>query len=295
MPRLSISDLKRTADRRHWPSRAGPNAAGECFETRDQAIAEDRFRSKSLTRASKLYDQIDERAARKLALQLDYASQGKKPPPSLACSSYLRSRRDRVFSNVWQTVDNATHAVSTFTAIKRGWEYYPEQLNRADPRKLLAGFRSDLNRWGALDASGWLIAWLHGEYDCTHDLYRLHVHGAASGGMVEVVDSLRNGRHFVSGKGSADGVARRVMVSRKRLTDLPYPLTYCLKPYWPKKHVGEEGAPSEGKRNRDHRRIPEPYHSEVLLWLDRWALADITLMAGLAVGKNGFRLTRGCR
>ena len=295
MPRLNISDLKRTRARCFWPSLAPPSTNGWQFESEKRAAAEDALRARLLqTAADQFPDDIDCRAARRLSRRLNHRERGKKPPKSLASSVYARRPRECVFSHLWQLVDSTSDNVSTFTVIKRGWEFFPQSLETADPRELLAELRSDLNRRGASDASGWLIAWIHGEYDCSNDLYRLHVHGVASGGMVDVVDRLREGRNYVSLKGAGDGVTRRVVLSRKSLTDLPYPLTYCLKPYWPKKHVGEEGAPGEGKRNRQHLRIPEPYHTEVLLWLDRWTLADITLLVGIGVGKDGFRLTRKC-
>jgi len=52
--------------------------------------------------------------------------------------------------------------------------------------------------------------------------------------------------------------------------------------------------PKRGKRIRARRkqRIGEPHHSQALLWLNRWEIADLSLMVGLRVTKTGLRQTK---
>jgi hypothetical protein len=84
-------------------------------------------------------------------------------------------------------------------------------------------------------------------------------------------------------------VRRPVRRSRKPLADLPRPLAYIWQGWWPA-HARGDGSTAEGnnQRHRRKRHIPEPFHSQSLLWLDRERIDDMTLMIGLYVGSEGF-------
>jgi hypothetical protein len=200
----------------------------------------------------------------------------------------MRRLRNRIFSQLWKLVDAYPGLVTTFTAIKRGWEFTPEQLLDADLDKLLAGFLSDLNRRGAANATGWLIAFVHGEYETPTGLFRLHLHGVVADGMMAVLEKLRAGPMYKHEAG--DIVRVRLRINRKPLTNLPYPLTYCLKGYWPWKHVilGANGK----RRTRRHKRIPEPYHTLVLLFLDRLSINDLVVVKHLHVRRGQLKCSR---
>ena len=184
---------------------------------------------------------------------------------------------------------------TTFTIIPEQWECTPEELSNVDPRRLLANFRTDLYGKGTAKASGWLFAFIHGEFDPVARVFRLHVHGFATGGMLAVLDRLRKMDNYRSVRKLPDGewnpVYRRVWIRRKPLINLPSPLTYLVQAFWPSRpiYISKEG---KRRRVRDKQRMPEPYHSQVLLWLDRWRLADLTLMVGLRVTKSGLIRTK---
>lgn len=291
MPRQNIGHLRRTGDRAFWCSTAPAGTNGEAFETNEFCIVEDKLRCRSTQLAivaGVRAGLFAARSARRLQKRLDYARPRNGPPRSSASSAYMRRLRDRVFSQIWKLVAAAPARVTTFTAIKRGWELTPEQLLEADLDKLLSGFLSDLNRRGAAQASGWLIAFLHGEYETPAGIFRLHLHGIVSGDMITVLDELRKGRKYKYRPD--DSVRFRLRIARKPLTNLPHSLTYCFKSYWPWKHVvvGANGK----RRTRRHKRIPEPYHTLVLLFLDRHQPSDFVVLQHVAVARNRLKLPR---
>jgi len=111
-----------------------------------------------------------------------------------------------------------------------------------------------------------------------------------------VVDRLRELKKYQNPtvpRGSAKKrLPPRVVISREPLTDLPHPLTYFLQSFWPHRPKGKFGGRTEEKRGERRRRIPEPSHTQKLLWMDLWSLADITLLVGLRVTSSGFKITK---
>jgi hypothetical protein len=289
VPRPNIIYLRRTRARKYWPSLAGQGAGDVQFDLLAACEAEECLRRHSamLMMSRTRLGLFTARHTRRLIKRLDYRKRGKGVPRSLASSVYMRRVRDRVFSQLWRLIEAYPGRVAAFTAIKRGWEYTPEQLLAVDLGKLLGAFLSDINRRGAGEADGWLIAFIHGEYETPAGIFRLHLHGIVGGGMIEVVDGLRRGAKYRHEPG--DNVRFRLRITRKPLTNLPYSLTYCLKSYWPWKHVvvGAHGK----RRTRRHKRIPEPYHTLVLLFLDRHSLNDLVVLKHLQIAAGGLELS----
>ncbi len=106
--------------------------------------------------------------------------------------------------------------------------------------------------------------------------------------MIDVVDRLRNSRNYRSvRKGDELRSVQRVRINRS-LTNLPAPLTYLIKRYWSARWEGVLG--DRAVRQSYPSRIPEPRHSQLLLWLDQWSLKDMCLLMRLEVGSAGLRL-----
>lgn len=289
MVRPTIDDLKPTRDRKWWPSLAPPGPRGEFFEAAVACELQDAFRAKSALKAASLHsDQGKRKAARKLAKKLNYKAVRRATPKSLASSKHVRGIRSRVFSHVWRFVDKYDGPVTTATVIKRGSEYTPDELDTVDVTKLLNSYLADLDRRGAGNADGWLIGFLHGEWETPAEIYRLHLHMIVAGQMIAVVDKLRKGRCYWHEDG--DSVRCRVRIDRKPLTDLPHPLTYCFKGYWPRKHViiGANGK----RRTRGHKRIPEPHHTQVLQFLDRHSLSDLVVLKHVSVKGGRLKVSK---
>lgn len=86
----------------------------------------------------------------------------------------------------------------------------------------------------------------------------------------------------------------RVRLSRQVLTNLPDPLTYVGQywvPYRPTKVVSVNPYQVERDDTPWRRRIPNPYHTEYLTWMDRWSVTDFILLNGIRATTSGFVLT----
>lgn len=254
------------------------------FETRRASRDEDDLRARRL-RSNAPNPLVNNSAAAELAACLSGPiSQCDGRPPS---SRYMRKFRIQIIGHLWQLIEDERwqpDQVTAFTLLPLGWEFTPETLDQADPKKLLDRLRGQLKRAGSGDADGFLIASIHGEFEPEERIYRLHVHGFAAGGMIGVLDDLR----ALPAYRPRPSVTAPMQIRRKPLEGLPYPLGYPFKSYWPCRRIGPVGDTGTVKRQRGHHRIPEPYHSQVLLWLDRWSVSDLTLLMHLRVGRDGF-------
>ena len=279
MPRRSIDALP-LPSARYDVSKLDPELIK--FETAADVAKEDRQRS----RRARIAKQAGVKRTKRFRRLLRARSK------SLASATAMRERRRKVVGAIWELVDAAGLAnCSTVTLIPRAWTIPAKDLHATNPRKLIAQARSQLYRCGAKDADGFLIAFLHGEYEPHSDTFVLHLHGVVSCGMRDVVDRFkgrRNYRHLdeEGRKLPIKGVRR----SRQALSNMPAPLTYLLQSYWPSRWKGQN-AKGQSIRQRDKSRIPEPRHTEVLMWLDRWSLSDITLSIGVTWGNRGARLS----
>lgn len=253
------------------------------FETKGFSKREDAKRARLIRNGiGKRGGLFKAKAAKELAKRLSYAGRGKRAPKSLASSLYMRRQRIRVLGHLWKLVsEQRLNRISRIDLVPRGWVFQPRQLKRVDPGKLLGALKTDLYRCGAAKSDGLAFIVLHGEFDPEAEVYQLHVHGLATGGMIDVIDKLRKRRKYRTG----DGVKNRVEISRKKITNLAYRLTYLLKSYWPSRSIFK--VDGERRRVRKTRRAPEPFHTHYLLWLDKHSLNDITLLIHVSAGKDG--------
>ena len=117
---------------------------------------------------------------------------------------------------------------------------------------------------------GPFICFLHGEFEPTSGVYQLHFHGVTTADKAAALHRLK----AIAGyERTRTGAAP---VRCEQVNDRPHQFTYMLKSYWPSRAV--RLVDGERKRDRKGGRIPEPFHTQVLLWLDRQKLADMTLM-----------------
>ena len=234
MARLKLTDLHKPPRRYRPDKKAGAQKHSDKFETKEEALAEDATRLRSLERRLSTFLRVgkldDIRRLKELIRHVNQAT-------SSASSVYFRKHRKRIGGHLWSMVDANQEKVSTFTLIPRNWEFLGGDLDQADPRLLLEQLRQTLIRCGAQNAEGWLIAAIHGEHEPNENIFRLHVHGLASGGMRGVIDRLRNRRHYRSSRKGrrTERVHQRVRMSRQPLEKLPGPLTYILQSFWPER------------------------------------------------------------
>lgn len=288
MGRLNVCDLPRPAPRYQITRQPAPPKRKMVFEKPPFCGKEDAKRAPWLRKyahaAPHLYKA---RQARRLARKL--ANKQCKLANTAASSLFMGDFRWRLIGALWKLVAEGQWdpaGVTFFTARPKELEFRARALKRKSARKFMKLLRTRLNRAGAADADGWLVAFLHGEFEPTSGRYVLHFHGFAAGGMVDVLERLRGTR-------DAPGwlYGGRLNRSRKPITNLAYVLGYGFKAFWPCKRIGPVGDDGKIKRNRFVARIPEPYHSQYLIWLDQQSVADMTLLMKLQVTRSGLQPT----
>jgi len=263
----------------------------DSFETADYSRNEDQTRCRGISEVLRTCPHLYPREMKALLKKLSAKRIG-RVPVSLASSLYYRRIRIRILGNLYRTsYESPYRLVTTIHLIPRGWDFTLEELMSVNPNGLLATLRSDLNQHGARDADGYFAAFIHGELDLTNERYQLHVHALSADGMIDVVERLKGTAKYASGgEPGRLSVYRRHVVSAKPLANMPHPLTYLLKSFWNWSLVLEKHA--HYSRCKINSRMPEPFHSIYLLWLDRWKAGDISLLMGMRVGKAGFILTK---
>ena len=293
MPRQGLSIIGRP-EPRYDPAKAINRDGTRDFRSKSACRGEDTIRSKLMDSARERYpEQFAGLDAKKLVKALMRSGDSGVFQDTLGSSlNWHRSARP-VVGALWKLYDEcpAGQKPTTFTIIPRNWEVSPAELQSTNPVALLNGLKTALYSCGAAAAGGWLFASLHSEYDPEADIFRFHVHGLMSREMIPVVDEMRKIPRYKFARTLPDGswspVCRRTWIRRLPLVNLPSPLTYLLQAFWPARPIL---ITPEGKRRRvrDKHRMPEPYHSLSLLWLDRWRLDDLTLRIHLTTSPTGF-------
>ena len=273
---------------KRWRCDRALSGTKDAMESRVGAKQEDRARAKAarrdLTKSPKsLLPSVE---VSTLALSLERRARAKRRVPSLASMVSMRRYRIVIASWLWKLFVEGTCGPATIIHITpKGWDFTPSELLRVTPNRLLEELRVALYREGAAKAGGYLIAFLDGEYAPHLGLFRVHVHGVAAEGMVNVIHSLRRRKKYKRLKGDHPPV----QIKRKPITALPAPLTYLLKADWFSVWRGIKKDGSKGKSGK--RRVPPPNGTLARTWLHRWTIDDITLRIHLTVGADGFIVT----
>jgi len=259
------------------------------FETDLAAAREDSLRAKKLRKRADQCKKGKRRASLLVLADLLDPAVTPDTPETLASARYLREQRIKIIGALWKAVDtDMTGQVVRFDVIKPSWACDLDGLRKESSRRLKAEFRADLLRAASRlkvhpsDLEGFLFAALHGDFEVTEGVFQPHFHAVATGDWVEVVDALRGSRSYQP----TERVTRPFRAKRE-LTDPAYALTYVLKSYWPKKWQGMVSGVGKKRRSRNHGRIPDPHHSEILLWMHNQNLSEIILMMKLEVRKYG--------
>lgn len=276
-------------------------AKADGFETLAQAKAEDRNRARLLRKDAAKTQSAWGAIAAALADRID-PDASSSVPRTLASARYKRRHRRRIVGHVALLVSRRRDGrICNFTAVRKDWTRHTDTLEATDLVHILRQFRESLDRAKATIKrkllkrgrsahkpwDGWIWAEIHGEHEPETDSYPIHIHGVATGDMIEVLDCLRRQRVYKrwAAEGDIPPAQRPVVLSRKRYFNLLSGIAYNSKSYWPSKRLGlvKSGAT---KKQRFHGRIQNPQHSHVLLFLDRWTLTQITLLYGLTI-RNG--------
>lgn len=275
----------------------------DSFETTEQVLSEDRLRAERLAWVRPLERPMTWtnmgpklRLAKQLVLRvrpptLDTSAIGKvaaklnaglagTPSSSLGSAATMRNVREAVFGAMHTAFEPIPdEALRTVTVINRRWTFTPETLDGITAKKLKNRFRTDLNRAGILRMPGPFIAFLHGEFEPASGLYVLHFHILTTVEKAEALRRLKRFNGYVPTASDAVPIFSRTVKDRRRQ------FSYLLKSYWPARTI--RWINGAQKRDRGHHRIPEPFGSQVLLWLDRQRLRDLTIMNNCWSMRNG--------
>lgn len=261
------------------------------FETAAAAEEEDRLRAAKLRRRAMLLMRKEARALSAVADAIDPAETPYSTSP--ASARFMREARLRIIGQLWRLIDDQPRSsrsiqasVAAFTVIPANSSVPLGMLHLFNVVLWMAAFRQHLIRSAALlgiKPEGFLFACLHGAYDPATQTYPMHLHGVATRDMIAVLEGLRQLRKYRPAQpcDDSDRANVPVWISRGSLTNMPAPLTYVMKSYWP---VRETRLDADGIRRAVSGKVQQirgPAYSEYLQFLDAWRLEDVTLMMGL--------------
>lgn len=219
--------------------------------------------------------------------------------PTLASSVCLRQLRMNMTGAILAMVEGIPLAeLRTFTVLNNGWRLPAAKLDTTSARRIKQQFLTHLRRAGVLQVPGFLVAFLHGEFEPTSGVYVLHFHGVTNAARAKALDRLKvTSRGEARGWGYDQSPTGSRPIVRKHVVNPLRQITYLLKAYWPEKAVRPTG--SGERRDRRAQRIRNPYHTHHLLWLDRQQFTDIAIFNGCRLLRSGeLRLARpvaGCK
>lgn len=272
------------------------------FEMTRSVTDEDRYRAETFRERAKSAG--PRRAARLRALADAIDPEVEQAPQTPASSRYMRDARNRVIGAIWELIETGAASAhlappdeyAVFTAIPENMSAPLGTLHRVDPTRLMAAFRQHIIRSAqrmGVPVEGQLFAALHGAYDPATNSYPLHVHGIVTGGMVKIVNGLRDLPKYrpAQPNDGRDAAHTPVRLSRGPLTNMPEPLTYVMKRFWP---LRETYLDSDGLRkayNSKVTRIRGLAEVEYLRFLAKWRIEDVTLMMGMHATKAGLMVS----
>lgn len=297
MARLGIKDLPNPKIG-FQPSRDTRRADGKVkFETVRNGRDEDAARARLMRKAIKKHSNKFYRSVvMDLKRRMVEGSKTGVPHASLASSLNMRMWRAVIIGNLWPLVEDDDLAPAvTATLIPRGLWVSASKLKNANPQAMMRRLRSDCDRTGIAQAKGYLFAGLHAEFDVRREGYDFHYHVVAGGEKAEAIENLRSMPKYsaLRTEPCEKGLPNRPRVRKSRipLYNMPDPLTYVLQSSYPHRptKVHADGSVTRSKRRY---RIPEPYHTQWLLWMDRWTISDMLLLVGLNVTTRGFELNQ---
>lgn len=257
--------------------------AGFKAETAKKARAWDRKRARSILDNKAL----DVRRAGRLAKSL---SSKNSYPRNMASMRYVRKRRLIINSHLGWLVERTSGPMKFATLLPRGWLISADELEHVNPRKLLEQLRAALNRAGVGKAEGWAFLALDSEYIPHLDAHAFHLHVATKGAVAGVVSGLRK-RKIFDWQPDAHGLAKRpVQVKTVPQGQEARAVNYLVKSFHGKRVYASEA----GKLVRTGKKaaMPEPRHSEYLMWLSRWKIEDFVLSVHLYFSKDRLLISK---
>ena len=221
--------------------------------------------------AGRRLPRLDRRRALALMRRLDSDAHNK--PTTLASAVAMRIIRVELIGALIDALaDLPDEKLCTVTAVKPAWVFTPDKLAIVSAHQIKHAFKEDLRRAGADTTDGPFVGFLHGEYEPTSGVFVLHFHCVTTRKKAALV--VRRLRKLKRTYRPGGVVKRPIRISK--MDNRVGQLTYLLKRFWPSRPI----ITIDGKERRCRRpmRVPEPYSSVYLLWLDQQSLIELTVM-----------------
>jgi|GEM_PF-5273432 len=260
------------APRDHHPARQ----AGFEFETQHKARSVDRRNGRSLEQLQEPNRQV-RRIARSL---LDR----QRRPRNMASARTKRSWKLVFVGQLSWLIARQGKKLWLCTGMPYGWLIPATELPDADPRRLREQLRAVFNRAKLGQAGGWAYFVLDIEYIEHLNAYSFHVHGIATSRIARRFRALRDRPKFRWPEGSIGAPRRPIQVKRINRGEGARVANYLPKTYFGCRVYRLERG--QYIRTAKRVRIPEPRHSEMLLWLARWSIDDFVLPVNLYFGQG---------
>lgn len=248
------------------------------IETRKAAFKEDIKRISGLRYAlSKFHDITDKNLATHILKRLRKSVQRNSIFRSLSSSLFsrrLRVREIRLLTSALKAYES--DEIRFFHTVLKRWAIPADKLREFDPKAFTERLRFHLRQCGAASADGFLLARVHGEFEPYAKEVWPHFHGVGTGEMLKV---LKNLKHYYSTHDVEGGPRTKVML--RKAVSLPEQISYIFQSFWPSRYRGPASdQPDETIRQRQKTRIPEPYHSEWVIWIHELKPYDLLIIIG---------------
>lgn len=223
--------------------------ARRAFETVEFCAAEDATRARKIqaeiagrvskkTARGRKKARAARKAARALLRALKLGLRSDEPQPTLASSLYMREVRATVIGALLEAVDPFPDAdIRAVTVINTAWRLSAAQLMRTSAAGIKNQFRTYLQRAGILALPGFVVAFLHGEFEPTSGCFQLHFHVLTTAEKAAaILKSLRGRLGYVRTTTGAAAIKRSKI--RNRSTQFSYLLKcFGLSARWSKSTV----------------------------------------------------------
>lgn len=274
---------------------SAPNESGHRFESHADAVSEDERRFVSAVRRRDQLIGSERRACDDVCRALTTAVAARVKGDlavrygSLASALDYRHARIEEAGKILSLVEGDLPDVRVATIVPNGEQFPGAELSNWDFDAFKARFRSQLNRLGIRDADGFVIAYFHCDYDASTGMMSPHWHLLVKGGARAIMKRLRNCakyRSVRSGASPESPVKTPVRFHKGPPNDAVSAVTYLMKSYWP---AITSGLNENGQhvRYKQRQRIPEPLHTNVLMWLHHRRFNDLRLLIGVRERTEG--------
>ena len=174
--------------------------------------------------------------------------------------SKWRDIRAKVLGVAWRLLDETMKFdPRPFTLRSRWWSIDPDGLELMLPRDMLNYLSLDINEVADGVPLGYLLGFLHCEFDQDKERFQFFVRGIACGDMVDAVDGLRHIKKFWSGDGEQPSVH-----IKEPITDIRATVEGLFHPHCSTTYHG----PTDNDGNRlDDAHFQDQYFTNSLVWL----------------------------